>query len=100
MIRPPGHAAHPQRQVQPQAAGGDGLHLQGGAVAQLHDGPFAELLFDLGQRGAQRFLFGVRLGLFDRRGHRRILIFCHTLMLLYNRFFSLTVYHKSAKLQQ
>ena len=52
------HTAHAQRQIQPQTAGGDGIHLHGGVVAQLHDGALAELLFDLRQRRGQRVLLG------------------------------------------
>ena len=77
-------AAHAQGQVQPQAAGGNGIHLHGGIVAQLHHGTLAELLFDLGQRSGQRILFGLRLGLFGRRGNGVVvLIFCHSVLLLY-----------------
>jgi hypothetical protein len=47
-------AAHAQRDVQAQRAGGDDLDvLDRLAFAQAHDGALAELLFDLGQRGLQ-----------------------------------------------
>ena len=51
-------AAHAQRHVQPQRAGGDDLdvlnHL---AFAQAHHGAFAKLFFDLCQGGSQGFGF-------------------------------------------
>ena len=40
-------AADAQRQVQPQAAGGNGIHLHGNVGPKLHHGAFAKLLFDL-----------------------------------------------------
>ena len=46
---PPGHAADAQGQIQGQAAGGDGLHVQGGILPQAHDGPLAKLFLNLGQ---------------------------------------------------
>ena len=49
-----GDALAAQGDVQRQAAGGDAADRRGGADAQRHDGPFAELLFDLGQRVLQR----------------------------------------------
>ena len=79
---PTGHTAHAQRHIQAQAAGGDGFHLHGGIVAQLHDGTLAELLFDLGQGGGQSVLLGFRAGLFGCRGDS-VLIFCHSVLLLY-----------------
>ena len=80
---PTGHTAHAQRHIQAQAAGGDGIHLHGGVVAQLHDGTLAELLFDLGQGRGQRILFGFRAGFFGGRGNVVVLIFCHSVLLLY-----------------
>ena len=50
-------AADAQRQVQPQAAGGNGIHLHGNVGPKLHHGAFAKLLFDLGQCRLQRCLF-------------------------------------------
>lgn len=52
-----GHAADAQRQIEAQAAGGDGVDLHRDVGAQLHDGTLTELLFDLRQRGFQRGLF-------------------------------------------
>ena len=78
-----GHTAHTQCHVQPQAAGGNGIHLHGGIVAQLHHGTLAELLFDLGQGRGQRILFGFRAGFFGGRGNVVVLIFCHSVLLLY-----------------
>ena len=44
----PGDASHAQGDVEVDAARGDGGDVQiGGVVPQLHDGPLAELLFDL-----------------------------------------------------
>ena len=54
---PLGQAADAQRQVQPQAAGGNGIHLHGNVGPKLHHGAFAKLLFDLGQCRLQRCLF-------------------------------------------
>ena len=76
-----GHAAHAQRHIQTQAAGGDGVHLHGGVVAQLHDGALAELLFDLGQRGRQRIFFCAGLDLLGGRNHRVLILCCHSLLL-------------------
>ena len=76
------HTAHAQRQIQPQTASRDGIHLHGGVVAQLHDGTLAELLFDLRQRRSQRVLLGLRLGLLGGRCNVVVLIFCHSLLLL------------------
>ena len=76
------HTAHAQRQIQPQTAGGNSIHLHGGVVAQLHDGTLAELLFDLRQRRSQRVLLGFRLGLLGSRCNVVVLIFCHSLLLL------------------
>ncbi len=42
---PAGHTADAQRQVEAQAAGGDGVDLHRDVGAQLHDGALAELLF-------------------------------------------------------
>ena len=79
-----GHTAHAQSQIQTQTAGGNGIHLHGGVITQLHHGTLAELLFDLGQRSGQRILFGLRLGLFGRRGNGVVvLIFCHSVLLLF-----------------
>ena len=78
-----GHTAHTQCHVQPQAAGGNGIHLHGGIVAQLHHGTLAELLFDLGQGRGQRILFGFRAGFLGGRGNVVVLIFCHSVLLLY-----------------
>ena len=50
-------SADAQRQVQPQAAGGNGIHLHGNVGPKLHHGAFAKLLFDLGQCRLQRCLF-------------------------------------------
>ena len=107
------HTAHAQRHIQAQAAGGDGFHLHGGIVAQLHDGTLAELLFDLGQRGRQRVLLGTRLGLLGRSDDRVLILCCHSVLLccpLPARLvpppargipiLSLIVYHKSRILQQ
>ena len=107
------HTAHTQRHIQTQAAGGDGFHLHGGIVAQLHDGTLAELLFDLGQRGRQRVLLGTRLGLLGRGDDRVLILCCHSVLLccpLPARLvpppargipiLSLIVYHKSRILQQ
>jgi hypothetical protein len=45
---PARHPAHPERQVEPQRAGGDDVDGDASPLlAQLHDGPLAELLFDL-----------------------------------------------------
>ena len=54
-------AAHAQRDVQAQRAGGDDLDvLDRLALTQAHDGALAKLLFNLGQRGLQGFgFFGV-----------------------------------------
>ena len=49
-----GYAANPQRQVQRQRPGGDGLHHHAGVLAQTHDGPLAVGLFDLSHAGFQR----------------------------------------------
>ena len=107
------HTAHAQCHIQTQAAGGDGFHLHGGIVAQLHDGTLAELLFDLGQRGRQRVLLGTRLGLLGRGDDRVLILCCHSVLLccpLPARLvpppargipiLSLIVYHKSRILQQ
>src|SRR5690606_9156508 len=51
-----GQTADPQRQVELQGTGGDGLHGQGGTVAHAHDRALAELLLDLAQGGGQRTL--------------------------------------------
>ena len=82
----PGHTADAQRQVQAQAAGGDGVHLHGHVGAQLHDGAFAELLFDLRQRRLQRgLLVGGRAGALGGgiflRCHVALLLFCCKLRL-------------------
>src|SRR5690606_28116455 len=54
---PARQAAHAEREVQPQGARGDHLHVaRGDGVAQAHDRPFAELLLDLTQCGCERFL--------------------------------------------
>ena len=78
-----GHTAHAQSQIQTQTASGNGIHLHGGVVAQLHHGTLAELLFDLGQGRGQRILFGFRAGFFGGRGNVVVLIFCHSVLLLY-----------------
>ncbi len=78
------HTAHAQRQVKTKASGGDGVHLHGGVIAQLHDGALAELLFDLGQRSCQRILLCARLRLLGGGGDGVvILIFCHSVLLLF-----------------
>ena len=89
-----GHTAHAQRQVQAQAARGDGIHLHGGVVAQLHDGALAKLLFDLGQGSGQRVFLCARLDLLGGRSDRGVLIFRHRFAPLlskpvgHGRFFS------------
>ena len=45
----PERGGHPHRQLVRQAAGGDGLHVQGGILPQAHDGPLAKLFLNLGQ---------------------------------------------------
>ena len=47
--------------VQAQGAGADAGHVGDGVLAELHDGAFAELLFDLGQ-GVLEFLVVCRVG--------------------------------------
>ena len=70
-----GHAAYPQRNIQRQAAGADGVHLHGHVGAQLHHGALAELLFDLCQGGFQRVFFVPgRLALGGGDGF----LFCHS----------------------
>ncbi len=54
---PARHAPHPERKVQGERAGGDGLHGHLGRLAQAHDASFAELLFELGQRHFEGFVF-------------------------------------------
>ena len=49
------HAADAQRNIQLQAAGGNGLHIHGGLFAQLHDRALAELLFNRPQGIGERF---------------------------------------------
>ena len=78
-----GHTAHAQREVEAEAAGRDGVHLHGGVVAQLHDRALAKLLFDLGQRRCQRILLCARLRLLGGGGDIVVLIFCHSVLLLY-----------------
>ena len=78
-----GHTAHAQREVEAKAAGRDGVHLHGGVVAQLHDRALTKLLFDLGQRRCQRVLLCARLRLLGGGGDIVVLIFCHSVLLLY-----------------
>src|SRR3546814_9806918 len=49
-------AADAERDVQPQRAGGDGLHLHGFPRAQLHGRSLAERPVDLRKSGVQRLL--------------------------------------------
>ena len=79
-----GHTTHAQSQVQTQTASGNGIHLHGGVIPQLHHGTLAELLFDLGQRSGQCVLFCLRLGLFGGRDNGVVvLIFRHSVLLLF-----------------
>ena len=53
-MRPRGHAADAERDVQRQRAGGDRVDLHLGAlVAHAHDGALAELALDLRERALQ-----------------------------------------------
>ena len=68
-------AAHAQGHVQAQRAGGDHLDVFNRlALAQAHDRAFAELLFDLRQRGLQGLgFFGIGGVAFDGCVHGELL---------------------------
>ena len=70
-----GQAAHTQRNIQPQRAGGDDLNVFNDlALAQAHDGALAELLFNLGERDLQGLgPFGVGGGGFNVGVHGNLL---------------------------
>ena len=51
-----GHTAHAQGNVQAQAAGGDGFHVEPGGFSQLHHRTFAILLVEIGKGRVQRLL--------------------------------------------
>ncbi|MPM84743.1 hypothetical protein SDC9_131819 [bioreactor metagenome] len=63
--------ANAQRKVQRKAAGGNGIHLHGDILPQLHDGTLAKLLFNLGQCGFQCF------GFIELCGFVRCFFCCH-----------------------
>jgi hypothetical protein len=63
---PAGQAADAQRHVQRDASRGNGVHLHGDILPQLHHGAFPELFFNLCQRRFQRAFFITR-SLFVRR---------------------------------
>ena len=69
-----GQAADAQRQVQRQTAGGNGVHVHGHVLAQLHHRAFTELFFNLRKRRLQRRFFIARR-LFGG-GHDRFFL-CH-----------------------
>jgi hypothetical protein len=53
----PGHTAHTQGDVQAQGPGGNGRDIDFLRAPQAHDGPFAELTLDLGDRQIDGFRF-------------------------------------------
>ncbi len=73
MMRPRGHAADAEREVERERAGGDRVdpHLCA-RVAHPHDGALAELALDLGQRALQGGVAGLR----------GLLLLVHSLQLL------------------
>lgn len=74
-----GHAADAESGIQGQGAGGDGLHIHFGLVAQTHDRALAEALLDLGNGGVQCFfLVACRGGCLIGTG-----FLCHSGLLLY-----------------
>ena len=78
------HAADAEREIKRKRAGGDRLHVHGNVIAETHDRALAVILFDLSERGLQRFfLVGRHSG--GRGGG--LFLFCHdaSLTFLQNR---------------
>ena len=78
------YAADAEREIQRKRAGGDRLNVHGNVVAETHDRALAVVLFNLSERGFERFfLVGRRSG--GRSGG--LFLFCHdaSLTFLQNR---------------
>ena len=74
------HAADAEREVERKRAGGDGFHVHGNVIAETHDRALAVILFDLSERGLQRFfLVGRHSG--GRSGG--LFLFCHDVSLTF-----------------
>ncbi|MPM97659.1 hypothetical protein SDC9_144836 [bioreactor metagenome] len=79
----PGNAPDPQRQIQRQRPGGDGVDLKIRPVPQTHDGPLTIGFFNLRNGGLDGLLLiRRRLRFLVRQRGRGRFIFCHAFFLL------------------